>query len=258
MVLAAEARAELDAGELVLLGLNGAAAAFAVDLSALDEERALALAGAAGTRDVRRLVGGLDPPRAALLAHARGILHWHRNQHFCGACGGATVSRDGGHLRVCAGPGGCGKLLFPRIEPGIIVLVEAPGTPARCLLGRHRGAPAGAYSTLAGFVEVGESLEDAVHREVAEEAGVRLERVVYQASQPWPFPAGLMIGFRARAASEGVAVDRDELEEARWFTRAEVRELTSRPGEPRLFNPDSIERFLVDAWLREGDRPDRP
>jgi NAD+ diphosphatase len=254
----AEAQDVLAAGQPVFLGLDGSAAVFAIDLSHLGETRALALAGAAAALDVRRLASRLSWSRAALIAYARGILYWHRNQGFCGACGSATVSRDGGHLRVCAGTGGCGKLLFPRIEPSIIVLVEAPGLPARCLLGRHRGAPAGMYSTLAGFVEIGESLEDAVYREVAEEAGVRLDTVTYATSQAWPFPAGLMVGFRAVAASDAIVVDRDELEEARWFTRVEVRELATARGESVVFNDDSIEKVLVDAWLREDDRfPER-
>ncbi len=250
---AAEARAALAAGELVFLGLDGASGVFALDLSALDGAAARELTGAAAALDVRRLVGRLDPALAAGLAYARGILLWHRNQRFCGACGGTTASRSGGHLRVCDSPAGCGKLLFPRIEPSVIALVEAPGGPPRCLLGRHRGAPEGAYSTLAGFVEIGESLEDAVQRELAEEAGVRLASLRYQISQAWPFPAGLMVGFRAVALSDEVAPDHDELEQARWFTRAEVRELIAQRGQPGLFNADSIERCLIDAWLEEGD-----
>lgn len=239
------ATAVLAAAEPVLLGLDGDVGVFAVDLSALDEPEALAVTGASATGDVRRLVSGLTPAEAAALGHARGILHWHRNQRYCGACGGVTASRQGGNLRVCAG---CGKLLFPRIEPAVIVLVESAGAPARCLLGRHSGAAAGSYSTLAGFVEVGESLEDAVRREVAEEAGVHVGEVSYQASQAWPFPAGLMVGFHARACDDEIAVDGAELVEARWFTRAQLRELVAvRPP-----NPDSIEKHLVESWLAGG------
>jgi NAD+ diphosphatase len=131
----------------------------------------------------------------------------------------------------------------------VIVLIEAPGTPRRCLLARHQGAPEGAYSTLAGFLEIGESLEDAVRREVAEEAGVRLDTVTYQASQAWPFPAGLMVGFRAVAASDAVKVDADELEEARWFTRAEL--LAHAAAGHRLGREDSIDRHLLRGWLDE-------
>ncbi|HVK25757.1 MAG TPA: NAD(+) diphosphatase, partial [Actinokineospora sp.] len=152
----------------------------------------------------------------------------------------------GGHLRTC---GGCKKLLFPRIEPAVIVLVEFGD---RCLLGRHRGAAENAFSTLAGFVEIGESLEDAVRREVAEEAGVTVGGVVYRASQAWPFPAGLMLGFRAVATSPDIRVDLDELIEARWFTRAEVVALQAEHIAAGTDRGDSIERYLVDRWLAEA------
>jgi NAD+ diphosphatase len=198
----------LAVAEPVLLGLDGEAGVFAADLSVLDERDALSVAGADTTRDVRRLVAALGAGEATTLAYARGILHWHRNQRFCGACGGSTVSRQGGGMRACTG---CGKLLFPRIEPAVIVLVQAAAAPARCLLGRRSGAAEGAFATLAGFVEVGESLEDAVRREVAEETGVRVGAVSYQASQAWPFPAGLMVGFQARAISDEIVVDGEEL-----------------------------------------------
>lgn len=151
---------------------------------------------------------------------------------------------------VARHPGsGCGRLLFPRIEPAVIVVVEAPGAPPRCLLGRHRGAAAGAFALIAGFVDIGESLEDAVRREVAEEAGVPVGEVRYQGSQAWPYPAGIMVGFRARATSEVIAVDHDELTEARWFTRAGLA--AHRAARPRTHG-DSIGTHLLDAWLAEG------
>jgi NAD+ diphosphatase len=235
------------AAEPVLLGLAGDAAVFAVDLSGLDEDEAVRLAGAAATADMRALYPGLRADTAAELAYARGLLHWHREQRFCGACGGGTDSREGGHLRVCRD---CGKLLFPRIEPAVITLVEAPrvaGAPDRCLFGRHRGAPPGSFSTLAGFAEIGESLEEAVRREIAEEAGVTVGPVTYRGSQPWPFPGGLMIGFRAVALSDHIAADGDELIEARWFTRSEIleRHATGRH--------DSIGSRLIEEWLLEAE-----
>lgn len=242
------ARAVLDAGqsEPVLLGLEDGRAVFTADLSPLTETEALAAAAGDATEDVRRLVPSLSVDEASLLAYARGLLHWHRNQRFCGACGEAAAHRDGGHLRTC---GGCGKLLFPRIEPAVIVLVEFPGDPARCLLARHAGAGAGAFSTLAGFVEVGENLEDAVRREVMEEAGVVVEEVVYQGSQAWPFPAGLMVGFRARATSRETAVDGVELTEARWFTAAGLR---SHIDAGNGYRQDSIGKLLIENWLAEN------
>ncbi|MEO3780998.1 NAD(+) diphosphatase [Micromonospora sp. B11E3] len=245
---AAEVRGAAD--EVVFLGLADGAAVFAADLSGRAESHALRLAGADAALDVRALVGRLGPGDAAVQAYARGLLHWHRQQRHCGGCGAATVSHDGGHVRACAGPD-CGRLLFPRIEPAIIVLVEAPGPPARCLLARHGGAPEGAYSTLAGFVEVGESLEDAVRREMAEEAGVTVTDLAYQGSQAWPFPAGLMVGFRATAASEEVRVDGVELLEARWFTRDELRERVAA-GKP-LGRVDSIDHRLLHDWLAGRD-----
>jgi NAD+ diphosphatase len=210
--------------ETVFLGLDGDTPIFAADLAEPAGE----------PHDIRGLVTTLDPAEAATLAYARGILHWSRNQRFCGACGGPTDTRDGGHIRACRS---CGKLLFPRIEPAIIVLVTWQN---QCLLARHHNSTA--YSTLAGFVEIGENLETAVHREVHEEAGVTLADVQYQASQAWPFPSGLMIGYHARAASPEINVDGAELDEARWFTPAEVRALPHS-------RTDSIEHFLIRKWL---------
>ncbi|MGW4497112.1 NAD(+) diphosphatase [Micromonospora sp. NPDC004336] len=237
------------ADQTVFLGLDDGSAVFAADLSGLPEAGAVEAAGADDAVDVRALVGRLGPADAAVQAYARGLLHWHRQQRFCGACGASTEARGGGHVRSCT-RADCGRLLFPRIEPAVIVLVEAPGAPDRCLLARHAGAREGAYSTLAGFVEVGESLEDAVRREMAEEAGVAVTDVRYVGSQAWPFPAGLMVGFRATAASERVRVDGEELVEARWFTRSELRERVAA-GRP-LGRVDSIDHHLLHGWLAEG------
>lgn len=243
MADAAELLAAVD--EPVFLGLDSNTAVFAVDLSTVEEDEALRLAGARESADTRAVFGELSAAEAATVAYARGLLHWHRNQRFCGACGAASAPQHGGHLRVCLG---CGKLLFPRIEPAVIVLVTAADS---CLLGRHRGAAEGVFSTLAGFVEIGESLEGAVRREVGEEAGVRVREVSYQASQAWPFPAGLMVGFRATAVSGEVDVDRNELEEARWFTRAELRERLDHYRRQGTSRYDSIEKYLLDTWLSE-------
>lgn len=238
------------AGDLVLLGLDGTAAVFAADLSGLDEPAAVKLAGASAAVDVRSLVPAITPAEAGVIAYARGILHWNRNQRFCGTCGAPSEPRDGGHLRACRG---CGRLLFPRIEPAVIVLVELPGTPRRCLLGRHQGAAPDRFSTLAGFVEIGECLEDAVRREVAEEAGVALGAVTYRGSQAWPFPAGLMIGFRAEAVCDEVGVDGMELLEARWFTAGELRARISQGRTGGPYRLDSIGKHLIEDWLADQD-----
>jgi NAD+ diphosphatase len=252
VVLRVEAAREIlaAAGDPVLLGLDADGAVFAADLSALEQSHAVQLAGAEVVSDVRQLVTNLSAAEAGTLAYARGILHWHRNQRFCGACGGPTAPSDGGHLRIC---GECGKLLFPRIEPAVIVLVELPAQPRRCLLGRHRGAGAESYSMLAGFVEIGENLEDAVRREVAEEAGVTVGAVTYQGSQAWPFPSGLMVGFRATAVSDAIAVDGVELLDARWFTTADIRARQAVSGTEGLFRVDSIGKILVESWLSDHD-----
>jgi NAD+ diphosphatase len=238
------------AGDPVLLGLDGDSAVFAADLSELEQPDAVELAGAGAAVDVRTLVPALAPADAGLLAYARGILYWHRNQRFCGACGGRTDPRDGGHLRTCRD---CGKLLFPRIEPAVIVLVELPGEPRRCLLGRHRGSGPDRFSTLAGFVEIGENLEDTVRREVAEEAGVTVDTVTYQASQAWPFPAGLMIGFHAEAVSDKIDVDDSELLEARWFTAADLRARGSDSATGGPYRVDSVGKVLIERWLADTD-----
>lgn len=234
----------------VFLGLDGEQAVFAVDLSDLTEADAVAVAGASGVLDVRRLVGTLTAGDAAVLAYARGILHWSRHHRFCGRCGTQTRPSHGGHQRVCPNVD-CAHLLFPRIEPAVIMLIEVPGDPDRCLLARHRGAAPGRYATLAGFVEIGESLEDAVRREAAEEAGVRVGQVRYHASQAWPFPAGLMVGFRAVAVDDTLRVDGDELVEARWFTRDE---LTAWLAGFEGLRHDSIEASLIESWLGSGEQ----
>jgi NAD+ diphosphatase len=233
----------------VFLGMDGTTAVFAVDLSPLPEARAVQAAGAERVLDIRQLAGALSPADAAVIAYARGLLHWNRHQGFCGTCGSRTQPRDGGHSRVCSRYA-CARVHFPRIEPAVIMLVESAQAPRRCLLARHRGSASGGYSTLAGFVEIGESLEDAVRREVAEETGVAVGRVSYVASQPWPFPAGLMVAFMARAVDDSIRVDGEEIVEARWFTAAELAERAAL-GHP-LGRPDSIDRTLLRTWLDAG------
>lgn len=230
---------------LVLLGLLEEVAHFAIDLSHLDDAAAAsALVGGGEFADLRRYGAILDQRDGAILAYARGILHWHRQHRFCGVCGTATASAQAGHLRVCTNPQ-CGTQHFPRTDPAVIMLVT---DGERCLLGRQRAWPPGMHSTLAGFVEPGESFEEAVAREVLEETGVRVGGVRYSSSQPWPFPASIMVGFQAEAAGTALAVNRAELEDARWFSRAEL--LASPENEAfRLPRRDSIARRLIEGWL---------
>ncbi|GIF62388.1 NADH pyrophosphatase [Asanoa ishikariensis] len=229
-----------EASQTALLSVDGTTAVFAADLGDLEEAEALRLAAAHSSQDLRALASALPGPVLATLAYARGLLHWNRHARFCGSCGGRTESGHGGHVRLCVG---CGRELFPRIEPAMIVLVERAD---RCLLARHHGAGPDGFSLLAGFVEIGESLEGAVRREVAEEAGVTVGAVTYQGSQAWPFPAGLMVGFFATATSDTITVDGAELLEARWFTRAEVvARIVDGPGSGPV---DSIGGHLLRSW----------
>ncbi|MFJ4867406.1 NAD(+) diphosphatase [Streptomyces sp. NPDC088757] len=237
------------ATQLVLLGLDGRdRPVFAADLSARSEEEVLDLTEGGATAPVRALFSGLTAEDASLLAGAQGLLSWNRRHGFCASCGSATASRHGGHQRECTAED-CGATHFPRIEPAVIVLVEAPGPVARCLLARHHGAPEQAYSLLAGFTETGEGLEGTAVREVREEAGVELASLSYRGSQGWPFPAGLMVGFRARARTADIRVDGRELVEARWFTRDDVRALVASGH--GLGPPDSLGHLLLRAWLDE-------
>jgi NAD+ diphosphatase len=231
---------------------------FAVDLSETALANLPALADAGELVDLRRAGALVSADDASLLAYARAMLAWHRRHRFCSVCGSTAEIRRAGHVRRCCNAA-CGAEAFPRTDPVVIMLVTIPATherPERVLMGRHGRLPPGAYSILAGFVEPGESLEDAVAREVWEEAGLRVRDVTYVASQPWPFPHSMMIGFRATAESEELSVDRDELEDAQWFTAAEVATFGEWGDDSARFRrprPDSIARVLLDAWVdKEG------
>ncbi len=190
--------------------------------------------------DLRYLGSVLPAEEANLVAHARALVLWHRMQKYCGFCGSPSRADSGGNSRICVDPE-CATVLFPRVDPAIIVLVRRGD---RCLLGRQPSWPEGRYSTIAGFVEPGESLEDAVRREVREEADILVENIEYHSSQPWPFPSSLMLGFTAEASSQDILLNDGELEDARWFTRKQLRS-----GFPKLPYRLSIARRLVDDWL---------
>ncbi|MBO0842524.1 MAG: NAD(+) diphosphatase [Nocardioides sp.] len=199
-------------------------------------------------RDLRGLLqpmltGGVE---ASYLLHAVGLAEWHRATRFCPRCGDSLTPRAAGHELACPSE----HVVYPRTDPAVIMLVTDgdPGSDEeRCLLGNHARWPEGRYSTLAGFVEPGESLEDAVRREVAEEVGVRVGAVDYFGNQPWPLPASLMLGFYGHAATTEITCDGDEIRQAGWFTRTALKE-AAESGEIVLPSGVSISRSLIETW----------
>jgi NAD+ diphosphatase len=223
-------------GESVFLGLAGERPLFAQDAGGGEPERGWP----AGLREAAT---ELPVEEAALAAYAGSLLSWHRRHRFCANCGHPTEQADGGHERVCPA---CDAHHFPRTDPVVIVRVVDRD---RLLLGRQERWEPGRFSVLAGFVEPGETLEEAVRREVHEETEVEVGEVGYVASQPWPFPSSLMIGFHAVAAG-GEPHPRDgELCEVRWFERGELEAVRDGSGALRLPPPYSISRRLIDGWL---------
>jgi NAD+ diphosphatase len=222
-----------DALELVLLGVDGdGRAIFATDPGdAVAGER----------RGLRDLAPVLSQSEGGMIAHAVALLNWHRRHRFCSNCGARTEIREAGHIRHCPV---CGVEHHPRTDPVVIMLV-CDGD--RAILGRQATWPEGRYSALAGFVEPGESLEEAVAREVYEECGVRVDDVRYRSSQPWPFPTSLMLGFAADWIAGEPAVGDGELQDVRWFTRDEVA-----GGAIKLPPPEAIARRLIEEWLSEA------
>jgi NAD+ diphosphatase len=225
--------------EPLLLGLEGGRALFAVDADGLDPA-ALAPAGLVAVRDIAPRLAQSD---GGLLAYAIALLNWHRRHGFCSVCGSPSEVGEAGLVRVCPA---CGAQHHPRTDPVVIMLVTDGD---RALLGRQPSWPAGRYSALAGFVEPGESLEDAVAREVREETGVEVAGPRYASSQPWPFPSSLMLGFTARYAGGEPAARDGELEDARWFSRAELEEASAGSGSVLLPPPLAIARQLIEGWL---------
>ncbi len=241
----AAAALRMAGGPWAFLGLLSGQAVFAVDLSGVDDPLPLLPESMGRFEDLRALAGALPASDAAVLAHARGLMHWRVRHCFCGVCGGTCEPRSAGHAMAC---GACGTQHFPRTDPAVIMLVHHRGPLGeRALLGHAERFPAAMYSTLAGFVEPGESLEEAVAREVFEESGVRVDRVSYHSSQPWPFPASIMLGFYAEAATEAITIQQSELSDVRWFTRAELKQ-PERAG-ISLPRGDSIARRLIEDWI---------
>jgi len=241
------------ASDTVFLGIADGSASFAADLSGVEDPAGHPVLSSLGSFVDLRSVGPLmNQEEGALLAYARGLLWWHQRHRHCGVCGHPTVSQEAGHRRLCTNAD-CATIHFPRTDPAVIVLVHDGD---RCLLGRQATWARGMHSVLAGFVEPGESLEDAVRREVMEEAGIRVSDIRYHSSQPWPFPQSLMLGFFAKAeTSEICGLDR-ELEHCAWFERRFLAAVPRdvKPGEAdfTLSRPDSIARRLIEDWIALG------
>ena len=248
--------ADADPGSpAALLGTEDGEARFAIDVSALSNPlAALALPAGAAFRDLREAAATLDADDAGIAAQARSLLDWHARHKHCAVCGQPTEPAQGGLYRKCAAD--CAAEHFPRTDPVVITLVH---DDERCLLGRQASWPAGMFSALAGFIDHGESIEDAVRREVREEAGIEVREIRYHSSQPWPFPASLMIGCHALAETSQINMDEFEMDDVQWFTRAEILEALDGPpasitGDPArggalsLPGPTAIAHTLVRAW----------
>jgi len=230
----------IDDHNLIFLGLFRNQPAFAV---AIGSHREAPFSDLGEFQGLRFLGTMLPLDEANLVAHARALVIWHASQLYCGVCGSSSIPEAGGNSRRCVNEA-CARALFPRTDPAVIVLVT---NGEHCLLGRQSSWPEDRYSTIAGFVEPGESLEDAVRREVYEETNIRISAVRYHSSQPWPFPSSLMLGFIATAATNEIRLNDGELEDARWFTREELAS-----DFPKLPYKISIARRLVDHWIMLG------
>jgi len=231
-----------DGGIWAFLGMQGPNPLFAVDISPEDDPLPLLPPEMGQFTDLRAVAGLLPNNDASILAHARGLMHWRTKHRFCGVCGTACRTKSAGHAMVCTA---CNAQNFPRTDPAVIMLVHRGD---RALLGHSRRFPGSKmYSTLAGFVEPGETLEEAVAREVFEEAGVRVAHVQYHSSQPWPFPASIMLGFYAEGLTEEITIDPEEIADARWFSRDDMRR--HRDLGFQLPRADSIARRLIEDWI---------
>jgi NAD+ diphosphatase len=245
-----DARALAPAAETVFLGLVEGAGRFGV---ALDPEATKALKGRPDlfVTDLRSIAvqGLVGPDHLAPLAEAKALLAWHARHRFCANCGKPTEMSQAGWKRVCPG---CNVEHFPRTDP-VVIMLAVDGE--RCLLGRAGRFVQNMWSCLAGFIEPGESIEEAARRETLEEAGITCGQVTYFASQPWPFPMSLMIGCHAQATSTDITVDREELEDARWFTRDEVALMFKgeHPEGISIPPPIAIAHHIIRAWVEDGD-----
>jgi NAD+ diphosphatase len=228
----------------IFLGVEKDAAYFAVDVSdGPDPSESGVLQGIGAFADLRGIAMEIDSGDAAILAQAKSLIDWHQRHRFCANCGQPTRFSDAGYKRQCDG---CKTEHFPRTDP-VVIMLATKGD--RCLLGRGARFPKGFYSALAGFIEPGESIEEAVERELTEESGIKVTNVRYFSTQPWPYPSSLMIGCFAEAVNEDIKIDKNELEEARWFTRDEIKLMLAGKFEGAFVPPPlAIAHQLIKAW----------
>jgi NAD+ diphosphatase len=253
MFLPYEQITQLNLTNALFLGLNTTKkGVFALDVSDIDDTTLSPIISGAEFMDIRKQGPLVDIKEGSIAALARGLCYWHATHRFCGRCGSKNHLVEAGHSRLCENER-CNHPTFPRTDPAVIMVVTktfADGIE-RCLLGRQAVWPKGMYSSLAGFVDPGETLEQAVAREVKEEAGVEVNDVTYVASQPWPFPSSIMLGFFAKATSEKINVDKDELDDAKWFSREDLANFGNWHDEGehlKLPRTDSISRYLIEHW----------
>ncbi len=238
----AAAALRMQGGPWAFLGMLEDRAVFTVDISPADDPVPLLPEELGKFVDLRTVGWGVPKPEASVLAHARGLMAWRARHRFCGVCGAVCDARSAGHVMQCTA---CNAQHFPRTDPAVIMLIHRGD---HALLGHSTRFPrANMYSTLAGFVEPGETLEEAVRREVLEEANIQVGAVHYHSSQPWPFPGNIMLGFYGEALTEEITVDPEELLDARWFSREQMRNCEAHGfALPRV---DSIARRLIEDWL---------
>jgi NAD+ diphosphatase len=247
--LAAGMARELSGGaeRLLFLGLWNDIAVFAVDLEGSADPADGPLEGLGRFEDLRAIALTLPPPDAAILATAKSMFEWRRKHRFCAACGQISNAVDGGWKRVCPA---CATQHFPRTDP-VVIMLAVKGE--RCLLGRQAAWPKLMFSALAGFLEPGESIEEACARELFEEAALRVTAVRYHSTQPWPYPSSLMIGLIAQVDNDDAVADQVEIDEVRWFTREEARALISgKLADARAPGALAIAHQLIKAWSEEG------
>lgn len=231
--------------DVVFLGVcREAGARFALNMPNADDSVESATAAFGEFEDLRSASRQLPDPQAGLLAYAKAVSDWQDKHRFCGVCGQPTKTQSAGHVLQCTNTD-CGRSHFPRLDPAVIVSVTVGES---ILLGRQAAWAEHQYSVVAGFVEAGESLEQAVVREVHEETGVQVESVTYHSSQPWPFPNSIMLGFDARATSSAITLNDKELQDARWFTRQEIVD-GLKEGSLRLPTSVSISYRLIEDWF---------